>query len=184
MSYTHHFTFRACISAKGIHSFTTDRMIEMWRRLVGEGKQRFLFYDGHISDWPDYYSFMRDPGVYAYAVYDPATDEPLATYFVNNFVGHAAMMHFAYLDAGLSRRYAIGIDVCNFLLRNGGLSALIGITPRPFRHAWKFALEVGFVQKAILPQACRIVTDGHTRMVDAVATLCTPETLKPYPTEA
>ena len=158
-------------------------MNRTWHQLSTEGKDSWLFYDAGVRDSLDYIDFMTDPAVFAYLVCDHDGKTPLATYFVNNFIGNAGTMHFSFFDAGLSRSKAIGIDTCNFLLRNGGLSALIGITPKPFRHAWKFATSVGFVQKAILPQACYLKGVGQTRLVDAVITLCTTETLLPFPTE-
>ena len=153
-------------------------MVKLWDQLEVEGWLPFLFYDGQTRDRQDYIEFMSSPDVYSYVVYDPHDHEnPLATYFVNGFTGRAAELHYCFLNAGLPHKQAIGIETTNFLLRSGGLSALIGITPKPFRHAWKFALEVGFRKVGILPSACYLKTSG--RYVDAVVSLCTPETLLP-----
>lgn len=175
------FPFRACAGSNPrLTTFSRDRMVKVWHQLEREGeKHRWLFYDGGVRDALDYVEFMSDPTVYAYLVCDHDWETPLATFFVNNFIGHAALMHFVFLDAGQSRKREIGIDVCNFLLRNGEVSALIGITPKPFRHAWKYALSVGFVQKAVLPEACFLAYAEVPRLVDAVVTLCTRETLLP-----
>jgi hypothetical protein len=162
-------------------SLTPERLAQLWSILEGEGKIPRLFYDGSIEGRADFILYLTDPEIYAYAVYDPKDNEtPLACYWLNNFIGNAAQMHFAFTGAGLPERYAIGIEACNFLLRNGGISALVGITPKPFRHAWRFALEVGFVTLGLLPEACPLATaDGSSKLLDAVLTLCTPETLKP-----
>lgn len=182
--FRHIFPVRACIGSGDNHAFTRDRMAVVWDALVVENKERWLFYDGQVRDRVDYISFMTDPSVFAYAVYDHDWETPLATYFVNNFMGNAAMMHFCYLDAGINRKQAIGIEATNFLLWGGKISALIGITPKPFRHAWKFALSVGFVKVGVIPGACRLATPGGaSRLTDAVATLCTPETILPFPSE-
>lgn len=174
------FPVRACIAKDGIHTFSREKMVRLWDALEAEGKVPFLFYDGETRDRQDYIEFMSSPDVYAYAVYDKATGQiPVATYFLNGFIGRSAQMHFCYLDAGIEDRYALGIETCNFLLRSGGISALIGITPKPFRHAWKFALAVGFRRMGVLPAACRV----KDRYVDAVITLCTHETLLPMYTQ-
>lgn len=182
-TFQHTFPVRACLSREGVHTFTRVRMACLWNSLEEEGKIPFLFYDGETRDQQDYFEFMSSPDVYSYVVYDKTGEIPLATYFVNDFIGRAGKMHFCFLNAGIEHRYAIGIETCNFLLRAGGISALVGITPKPFRHAWQFALNVGFQKMGILPAACRLarLSGGGNRdsHVDAVVTLCTPETLLP-----
>ena len=158
-------------------TYTRDRMKTMWDALADEGKIPWLFYDGGVRDALDYIDFMTSPDVFAYAVYDQTGETPLCAYWVDGFMGRAAKMHFAFLDAGLPHMQRIGVETCNFLLRQGGLSCLIGLTPKPFRHAWQYALSVGFVRKTIIPGGCYLNQWG--RFVDAVATLCTPETLLP-----
>ncbi len=184
MSYTPFFTVRCTKAFDERVRLTQDHLADIWLTIEAQGRRKHLFYDGNITSLGAYIDFMEDCAVYAYGVYDH-NDTLLTTYFVNNFIGHAAMIHFCFTDAGLPVRKAVGIDSCNFLLRNGELSALIGITPQPFRHAWRFALDVGFEQKAILPRACRLTTASRRiAMADAVVTLCTPETLKPFTLEA
>ena len=184
--YQPYFPLRACIGSNPCPSLTRDHLTILWNLMESEDKVRWLFYDGKVRDVQDYIDFMTDPAVHAYALYERDWETPLATYFVNNFIGKAAMLHFCYFDAGLSRREALAIDTCNFLLKghNGGISALIGITPLPFRHAWKFALSVGFERKAILPKACHVpyIQRGAVPLyTDAIVTLCTPESLLAFP---
>jgi hypothetical protein len=179
--YQPHYPVRADIPGLTEPSLTVNHMAEIWASLEKEGKAERLFYDGCVQSEADFIDYLTEPDIYAYAVYAPDWERPLAVYWLNNFLGHAALMHFAYLEAGLAERYTIGIDTCNFLLRGSGgqVSALIGITPKPFRHAWQFALAVGFVKLGIIPKACPILNaDGSIRLTDAVATLCIPETLK------
>lgn len=182
--YIPHFHLRFNHSKDLSWRYTPAHMAHIWDIMEGEGKIPWLFYDGGIKTRNDYIDFMTQPDVFAYVVYDRGDHTtPLATYFVNNFTGNAAMMHFCHFQAGLPLRIPIGLDACNFLLKGGGsgISALIGITPRPFRHAWRYALSVGFQQKAIIPEACRLELPNHApRYVDAVASLCTPSTLLPF----
>lgn len=176
MSYAPRYSVRSTKARDERVRLTPACLKRIWTIMGREKKIPWLFYDGFTHNLDSYLDFMLDQNVVAYGVYD--RDTPLATYFLNNFMGDAAMMHFCYFDAGLSEHTAIGIDTCNFLLRNGELSALIGWTPRPFRHAWKFALAVGFIQTAIVPRGCTLNVGGWYKKVDAVVTLCTPETLK------
>lgn len=173
------FYFRSHTNIQTPYSLTEDDFANLWTQLIKEEKDTALFYDGQVNCFPDYLEFMTAPDVFAYAVY--FTDKtPAAVFFVNNFMGKSAMMHFAYFDAGLSCRHAIGIEATRFLL-SGDLHALIGLTPRPFRHAWKFATEVGFqVVDPALPQACLLKRpDGALRYVDGVLTVIKRDNLLP-----
>ena len=177
-AYISRFPIRANIRGDSLDTITPDRLSQIWDTLEDEERVPWLFYDGLTANKEDYIRFMCDPQVYAYAVYDHNGETPLATYFVNNFVGDAAMMHYCFFMAGQDRRYEIGIDTCNFLLRNSGISALIGLTPRPFRHAWRYALRCGFRVLGVIPRICKLeAVGGKPRLVDGVLTLCTPQTL-------
>ncbi len=70
------------------------------------------------------------------------------------------MIHFCFLRKAFGEQEAIGLHVVESLLhcKNGSgeyvLSALIGITPKPYRHALAFIRKLGFRIAAELPQAC------------------------------
>lgn len=184
MSYTPIYPIRANIRNNSMDALTPERLSHIWDTLQEEGRTSWLFYDGLTAAKDDYIDFMCDPTVYAYAVYDHDCETLLATYFVNNFKGNVGMMHFCFFTAGQSRRYEIGIDACNFLLQsNGGISALFGLTPKPFRHAWRYALAVGFRMLGVIPEACSLAVFDKPKLVDGVATLCTPQTLLPFKTD-
>ena len=177
-AYLPRFLIRANIRGDCLDTLTPERLSRIWDVLEDEGRTPWLFYDGLTASREDYITFMCDPQVYAYAVYDHDGETLLATYFVNNFMGDAAMMHYCFFMAGQNRRYEIGIDTCNFLLRNSGISALIGLTPKPFRHAWRYALRCGFRVLGVIPRVCKLEAVGsNPRLVDGVLTLCTPQTL-------
>lgn len=54
-------------------------------------------------------------------------------------------------------------------VKSWGIHTLMGITPKPYRHARKFITQLGFEQVATLPQACYLAkqdryTDGILSM--------------------
>jgi len=57
-----------------------------------------------------------------------------------------------------------------------GASAIVGITPAPFRHAWGLAEACGFEIVTRLPGACWLAR--KQRFVDGVMVMCTPQTLR------
>ena len=57
-----------------------------------------------------------------------------------------------------------------------GASAIVGITPAQFRHAWGLAEACGFEIVTHLPGACWLAR--KQRFVDGVMVMCTPQTLR------
>ena len=57
-----------------------------------------------------------------------------------------------------------------------GASAIVGITPVQFRHAWGLAEACGFRVLGRLPGACWLAR--KQRFVDGVMVMCTPQTLR------
>ena len=55
-------------------------------------------------------------------------------------------------------------------------SAIVGITPAKFRHAWGLAEACGFEIVSRLPGACWLARKQH--FVDGVMVMCTPQTLR------
>lgn len=176
-TYTPTYPVRANIHNSPTDTLTVVRLSEIWDALQAEGRTSWLFYDGLTSTREEYIDFMCSPRVYAYSVYDHDYETLLATYFINNFVGDAAMMHYCFFAAGQERRYEIGRDACKFILHNSGISCLVGLTPKPFRHAWRYALAVGFKKLGIIPRACRLAVFDRPGPVDGVLTLCTLQSL-------
>ena len=57
-----------------------------------------------------------------------------------------------------------------------GASAIVGITPAQFRHAWGLAEACGFEIVTRLPGACWLAR--KQKFVDGVMVMCTPQTLR------
>lgn len=62
------------------------------------------------------------------------------------------------------------------MFRCHGASAIVGITPAPFRHAWRIAGACGFTIAARLPGACWLAR--KQKYVDGVMVVCTPQSLR------
>lgn len=169
------FLIRDRIPGREPSTLTTEHLMVMAALLVLEDTGQYLFYDGTIRDKEDYLGLLVNPHTMAFGLFSPDGNNPLGLCWLNNFLGHASLMHFIIFGEGLPHKRQIAQSMLGHLLFGQGsqISGLIGITPKPFRHAWKFALESGFERIGILPRACWVAS--HNRMVDAVLTLCTPE---------
>jgi len=94
-------------------------------------------------------------------------DNVLAMYWLNNPLGKALMIHFCYTREAFSEQYAIGEYVVRSLLFTKDeqgefvISALMGLTPKVYRHALRFIEELGFSLLGILPKSCFF---SHKRM--------------------
>lgn len=64
----------------------------------------------------------------------------------------------------------------DYMFQRHGASAIVGITPVQFRHAWQLAEVCGFEIVTRLPGACWLAR--KQRFVDGVMVMCTPQSLR------
>lgn len=140
----------------------------IYDRMLKEGLLDVFFYDGRPQRaWFEGLNFgMTD---IVSAAYDGETLLGFAR--INNITARSGMMHFCYFDAGKDIAPAIAEDLFDDLVR-GGFKSLMGLTPKPYRHAIRFAESVGFVRCGVLPGACKLANHGG-RIVDGIITVKT-----------
>lgn len=140
----------------------------IYDQMQEEGLLNVFFYDGVPQRaWFAGLNFgMTDM---LFAAYD--NKDLLGFARINNITGLSGLMHFCFFEAGKDIAPAIADDLHN-ILAEGGMRSLLGITPKPYRHAIKFAESVGFVRVGVLPGACKMVNHGG-KYVDGVITVKT-----------
>ena len=117
-----------------------------------------MFYDGEMTDFAAFQTWLQAADKDARFVAD-ADGKIKALYWLNNPLGKSAMIHFCFLRQAFCEQEAIGRYVVKSLLfcrdKRGGyvLSALYGLTPKPYRHALAFIRKLGFRLVAELPEA-------------------------------
>ncbi len=132
---------------------------EFWEQFQKDRLNPILFFDGEIPDFANFSAWLSAKDKDARFV-TGGTGEVKALYWLNNPIGKNAMIHFCFLRKAFGEQEAIGLHVVESLLhcKNGSgeyvLSALVGITPKPYRHALAFIRKLGFRIVAELPQAC------------------------------
>lgn len=114
---------------------------------------------------------QKERWVYAWYAMDGT---PMMKVGITDFQGKVGMIHFCGFKAGDVHRFAIAKHCLDTVCCPHGLSALVGLTPKPFRHAWHFAEDVGFKKLAEVPGACTMNIKGKVMTKDGVLTLYTP----------
>ena len=130
-----------------------------WKQFQEDKLNSILFYDGEMTDFAAFQTWLQAADKDARFVAD-ADGKIKALYWLNNPLGKSAMIHFCFLRQAFCEQEAIGRYVVKSLLfcrdKRGGyvLSALYGLTPKPYRHALAFIRKLGFRLVAELPEAC------------------------------
>lgn len=130
-----------------------------WKQFQEDGLNPVLFFDGEPTDFANFQTWLLAKDKDARFVAG-ADGEIKALYWLNNPLGKSAMIHFCYLRRAFCEQESVGLYVVKSLLfcRDGKgeyvLSALFGLTPKPYRHALAFIQKLGFRLAAEFPEAC------------------------------
>lgn len=92
------------------------------------------------------------------------------------FRGHVWEFDFTAFRAGFAVAPAMARGGFQWMFENYGATAIIGICPKPNRHAWKLARACGFSVFGDIPGACFFAR--KKKCVPGVLVLATPESVK------
>lgn len=107
---------------------------------------------------------------------DAGTGELLGCAHFTYFQGTIRRFDFTAFRAGFSCAAQQAQGAFAHMFERHGASAIVGITPAHFRHAWGLAEACGFEIVTRLPGACWLAR--KQRFVDGVMVMCTPQTLR------
>lgn len=162
---------------KTAHEVGAQGLGRLWRRLEREGAVRTLFYDGGVRSEHEFARFALNPARLFYAVL--VEGRPAALFWLDNWTGQAAFIHFAVLRRAWGRAARIiGRYVTAWLLRaereGGGplVRTLIGLTPDTHPLAVRFARDIGF---SILGRVPHALTLADGRAAAAIVSTLTRE---------
>lgn len=151
-----------------------------WETFRKDRLGHIVFYDGAPESFEDFYAWLvrydKD------ARFIVGSDGAKALYWLNNVLGKSVMIHFCFLRAAFAEQTQIGLYTVKSLLtyRDGkgeaAVSCLMGITPKPYRHALAFIQKLGFQIKAEIPLACYFERQGKFK--NAVVSLLTEQDIK------
>lgn len=135
-----------------------QKIYAFWKQFQKDTLNPVLFYDGEMEDFPAFLAWLLAKDKDARFV--AANGEIKALYWLNNPQGKSVMIHFCFLRNAFCEQREIGLYVVKSLLLckdDKGefvLSALYGLTPKPYRHALSYIRKLGFRLIGELPAAC------------------------------
>lgn len=153
----------------GVKTLTDNHIREVYREAVN-GDVLSAVMLGQPMTEDAFLHFVKSPENCFAVVYDSEI-KPVAFYWMNNFSGRCAAIHFCVLRHAFSQSFDIGKYVCHWILDTGYVDTLIGITPKVYRAAIKFVKRLGFVEKAAIPKAFEL----NGRYIDGILTIKTKE---------
>lgn len=165
----------------------TDRqLMGFWRMMQEAGRDRAVSYSLPPLDATGFVRWMRQDGVYPWFVL--FRERPCGFFFLTEYEGKAARIHFGTLPMGTKRTaskqpvvVAFGMFGLASLLweqlvtGSYRLDTLIGLTPVCNKEAIKLIHKVGAVDCGIIPAACYYHDTGEN--VAGLATVYTRETV-------
>jgi len=83
-------------------------------------------------------------------------DQPLGFFYLTNFEGNTARLHFCFFEAGRNRRFELGRWVIDWCFKAFELKCLVGIVPVINRGAVNYARAVGGYEMGTIPGICYI----------------------------
>lgn len=107
---------------------------------------------------------------------DEASGKLLGCAHFTQFQGTIWRFDFTAFHAGFNCASKQAQGGFAHMFERHGASAIVGITPVQFRHAWGLAEACGFEIVTRLPGACWLAR--KQRFVDGVMVMCTPQTLR------
>lgn len=166
----------------GLDTLTPYRINLLYLRLMQQGLDRYLFFGAGVS-LPSFRDMLRSPQVWAYAGFGRNSGEPLALALLDSFEGRTARLHFTFFKGeGMARSPEIGRAFFDFLFAHSGLSCLLCLTPRRYRHSWRYGQALGCVLLGTIPGACALPDrrTGVTRYEDGMLLLYQPPTTEDH----
>ena len=149
-------------------------LTKFWDQICAEGVARMTFYEYMPKDSEEFCSWAKGDAqdvrfiintenrsdVENHTGTNNSENKILAMYWLNNILGKAAMIHFCYIRAAFCEHIEIGEYVVRSLLLTKNedddfvVSALMGLTPKVYRHALGFVENLGFSILGVLPKSC------------------------------
>lgn len=152
-----------------------------WEELTASNLERSIFYEYCPKSGDDFCLWTKSPSQDVRFVTDNS-GKILGMYWLNNMLGKSVMIHFCFLREAFSLQEEIGKYVVKGLMEAKDaqgdyvISALMGLTPKVYRHVFPFIYDLGFKRIGILPKSCHF-RDKNT-YYDGVLTMLTRENHK------
>ena len=169
-----------CHVSGAVNCLTEQEFRAIWNLMCKDGREKIVFYDGQIANFPEFLEFMQDDSNYVYAV--ERGGEFVCLAWVNNFLGRCGMIHFTMFHNSDGEEFPICLKLLRFLLYaksdgNFCFDALYGLTPKVYRHVLRFIEKLGFRLVADMPSSVFFQKNGKKHFKNAVFSIVTRDSV-------
>jgi len=133
---------------------SVDDLKKLYERMVSEGLDKAVLYDGSIKCWQDWANFMLETKSWlVQCAWEDGT--VVGMWWLNGFLGKTAMIHFCWFkNTTFNEKVEIGKQALKWLASLNILRSVFGLTPKPYRHVIPYLEATGFSNRGYLPGAC------------------------------
>jgi hypothetical protein len=148
----------------------------IWYKMVEDGKEKWVFYDGSVTNENEWLDFIKAPYNYPVIVRNDDTTSGCIAW-LNHYENKSARGH--YCGLGVYHR-GVGQAVMNYwknLKSADGepvLLTILGITPETNKPACRMLKVLGFTLLGVIPNFCKMKYDSD-RLVGGVVSYCCPQ---------
>lgn len=133
---------------------------ELYDLTVQAGTDAIVFYDGGVTDRVAWADMIERQEAWLVRAQDH-TGRVVGFWWLNNYLGKTAMMHFCILRLTHEGSVDIGRATMRYMAELGILESVYGLTPKHYRHVFKFLRELGFEILGDIPGACYLTRKGR-----------------------
>lgn len=130
----------------------------IWEKMVEEGKDRIVFYNGQINTAEKFVSYMKSKNVHPIAIMDTDSEEIVLLAWLTDYYYGSAQGHFCPIG---SYRRGAGLEVMRMWKEacdcNTGMKLIRcvwGNTPAEYERVLKLVHILGFKEVGRVPRAC------------------------------
>ncbi len=154
-------------------------LMDFWHKFSNSSLAKATFYEYMPESFAEFLAFVQSKHQDVRFV-GKINGNLVGMYWLNNRLGKAVMIHFCILKEAINQQLPMGNYVVSSLLQAKEddkyvISALIGLTPKIYRHATDYIQKLGFEIVAVLPDSCYFQTKN--KFVEGVVSMLTLKNL-------
>lgn len=167
------------VSENGKASFSREELSGLYNRVISEGMEELLFYDGTINSCGEFLNSVHSEKTLLFIpfVYDDNNYDPLGMIWLNRFERFTAQGHYVfyrnYWGTGLAEKAG---RMFMQQVTESMFTTLVGVTPLNNPHACQYCKDIGMTEVGIIPKM--VYSKAEDKAVDAILHYITKDDFK------
>jgi hypothetical protein len=138
----------------GIPTFADSELAEIYQKIVGQGSERWLFFDGTIKDEQSFVARIKGPMVFTWVILQATTGEQFGVAFLDGVRGRTAFVHYCFFyRAWVAGSVEIGKKAFEHVFQNYPFDMLYGLVPIQNKSSIAFSGDVGGIRIGEIPKS-------------------------------